>query len=572
MYRLLIVDDEEIIADGLYEFFGNMLELELDVYKAYSGEEAIEWLRRTRIDIVLTDIHMPGIDGLELMDTIRKNWPACRIIFLTGYDDFNYVYRAIQQPGVRYILKSEDYDRVIETVRSQVEDIRRTLRTEDLISQAQKEMHAARELLMNDYFGRLMHGDPSTSATCVQFQRLGVQMRADRPLMLLLVRPDAPPENAPYSDKVQRQYAVRLVLRKYLSERVASVLLSSGADDIAMLIQPREAGGTEAEETLLFEDALTFLKGTLELVQAACRASADTAVSLVLSERPFPWAELPVKYLELHRLLGRLSAAGSETFLTDAEFEGDVFGGGKTAVALEDGPDARALEALLRRSGHEALDMYLESGQEQLFLEKLSEYTSLLRACRSRNSGLAIEAYALVALRLLAYINRRKLTETLAFHIGQNQLMRFDSFASWKEAADYLESLSRLLFALQKEETLRRMDNAAEYIQRYVTAHLGEDLSLVRLAEKVYLNPCYLSRLFKQATGHNLSEYIESARVKRAREMLIHENVKVQDVARAVGYDTATSFTRFFRKATGVSPQEYRVIHLSAQSRTDQQV
>ena len=81
MYRLLIVDNEEIIVNHLYEIFRGIDHLDLDVYKAYGGEEAIEWLNRTRIDIVLTDIDMPHIDGLQLMEEIYRSWPQCRVIF-----------------------------------------------------------------------------------------------------------------------------------------------------------------------------------------------------------------------------------------------------------------------------------------------------------------------------------------------------------------------------------------------------------------------------------------------------------------------------------------------------------
>ncbi|UJF31407.1 response regulator [Paenibacillus hexagrammi] len=102
MYRMLIVDDEEIITDGLFGVF-SQLNLGLDVYKAYSGLEALDLMRSTRVDIVLSDIRMPGMDGLKLMQTIRSNWEHCKIIFLTGYNDFDYIYQAIQTPGVSYL-------------------------------------------------------------------------------------------------------------------------------------------------------------------------------------------------------------------------------------------------------------------------------------------------------------------------------------------------------------------------------------------------------------------------------------------------------------------------------------
>src|SRR5690606_19167582 len=96
---------------------------ELDVCRAYSGKEALAWMARTRIDIVLTDIRMPGMSGLDLSAQIVTHWPRCRIIFLTGYSEFEYAYQAIQMANVRYLLKTEGYDKVMETVREVVREL-----------------------------------------------------------------------------------------------------------------------------------------------------------------------------------------------------------------------------------------------------------------------------------------------------------------------------------------------------------------------------------------------------------------------------------------------------------------
>ncbi len=88
MRRILIVDDEPFIVNGLAGMMKEATELDLEVYKAESAEEAIDWLERTAIDIVLTDINMPGMDGLELQQIIVKQWPRCKVIFLTGHTEF----------------------------------------------------------------------------------------------------------------------------------------------------------------------------------------------------------------------------------------------------------------------------------------------------------------------------------------------------------------------------------------------------------------------------------------------------------------------------------------------------
>ena len=102
MANLLIVDDERVIADGLQNFFENESEISLHVEKAYSAREALKIMERMKIDVVVTDICMPGIDGIELHRRIRLQWPKCRVIYLTGHNDFTYVRSAIQQDSVAF--------------------------------------------------------------------------------------------------------------------------------------------------------------------------------------------------------------------------------------------------------------------------------------------------------------------------------------------------------------------------------------------------------------------------------------------------------------------------------------
>ena len=134
MNRLVLVDDEPDIVDGLYEVFCRESGLELDVYKAYSGIEAIEKMKNLRFDIVVTDIKMPGITGLQLLDTIYSYWPKCKVIMLTGYSEFDYVYATIHKPGAKYILKTEGDAAIIEAVRECVEENRKEHEREAIIA------------------------------------------------------------------------------------------------------------------------------------------------------------------------------------------------------------------------------------------------------------------------------------------------------------------------------------------------------------------------------------------------------------------------------------------------------
>jgi len=126
MYRLLIVDDEMIIANGLAKLFRAQEDGELEIYTAYSAEEAISIVKATPIDIILSDIRMPEKDGLAMFDDIVACRPSCRFIFLTGYSDFDYIYSAIQKNIDGYLLKSETFETIAETVNKAVSKIKET--------------------------------------------------------------------------------------------------------------------------------------------------------------------------------------------------------------------------------------------------------------------------------------------------------------------------------------------------------------------------------------------------------------------------------------------------------------
>ena len=110
MYSLLLVDDETLILDGLYNNIAWEDSGFTDVYKADDAQKALEILDRRRVDVVVTDISMPGLSGLELCERIRARWPLCRVVMLTGYRDFEYACRAVELGVYQYLVKPVRYE------------------------------------------------------------------------------------------------------------------------------------------------------------------------------------------------------------------------------------------------------------------------------------------------------------------------------------------------------------------------------------------------------------------------------------------------------------------------------
>ncbi len=560
MYRLLIVDDEEIIVNGLYEIFRSLKNLDLDVYRAYSGEEAVEWLSRTRMDIVLTDISMPEMDGLQLLDVIYRKWPQCKVIFLTGYNEFEYVYKAIQHQGVSYILKTEDNDKVISVVENAIEEIKKEIKTEDLIHKAKEQIELALGLFQKDYFIHLLHEGTSLDVNKSQFEQLSIPMYHDHPVILLLGHIDDIPGNLSYWEKIQFINSIKVIITQNLNINIRSICILDDRYRFVFFIQPNElrtAGYSNSEENSFYEKAISFVKGTLEVIQTASMESLNASISFALSGEPCNWEDVSKKYFSLNQLLNYKIGTGIEMLLIDNQLKNNILVSGNATEVPELDTNNEPLEILLRKRNMDLIHQYLESGQREKYFEVLNELLNPIKSIKSKNSNLAIEAYSMVSLSILSYINRWNITEKLAFHIGLNSLMRIDKHETWSDAVQYLINISDVIFQLQTEEQKKRADNAVDFIQNFINEHLSEDLSLVRLAEQVYLNPSYLSRLYKQVTNKNLSDFIDSARIERAKDLLKREKVKVNEVAKAVGYETAASFTRFFRKLVSCSPQEY---------------
>ncbi len=568
MYRLLIVDDEAIIVNGLFEIFSSMNNFDLDIYKAYSGEGAIHWLKRTRIDIVITDIMMPGISGMQLLDEIHRNWPQCRVIFLTGYDEFEYVYKAIQHNRVSYILKNEDIDKVVCAVENAIEDIRTEIKAEDLLNRAKEQVNIALELFQKDYFIHLINEDKSVSISKSVFEQLDIQMFHDKPVLLLLGQVNNLSSEFLYWDKIQYLYSVRIIINNYLSTKIMSACVLDENYRLILFAQPREDSFIDEQVrkdvTVLYERVVPFLKGTLEAIQTACLESLGASISFALSGQPCGWEEVSKKYISLTQLLNYRIGTGIEMLLIDSEINDGI---ANVSDEKEEESNLEVLEAV-RQWKLDTIEMYLESGQMDKYFEVLSKLLEPIELVNNKSCNAAIEAYCKVALSILSYINRYRLNEKISSLIDISRLMKLDNRKTWKEEIAYIYQLSKVIFTIQSAEQEKRADNTITYIQKYVEEHLSEELSLVRLAEKVFLNPSYLSRLYKQIMGTNLSEYIDNARIKKAKENLEKGNMKINEVAKLVGYESAASFSRFFRKITGYSPQEYQDKYLSEKIRS----
>lgn len=535
MYRLLIVDDEEIITDGLYEVFNQLMPETLDICRAYSGKEALNWMSRTRIDIVLSDIRMPGMSGLELSEEIQTYWPRCRIIFLTGYSEFDYAYKAIQMPNVRYLLKTEGYAKVTQTVQDVMQELNHGIQMSKLLEQSREQMDTLEFMAQGDYFRHFLQEShdlyENQEALVKDFDTLNISLDPKAPVVLALGRLSYPAGTV-YTERSEILASSRIIWNSFMAEQTRSIGIVDKHGDILWFLQT-----SLYSEEKFNNHLIRYLEGTLELIQEACLASLGLKIGFTISGASCEWGDVTQQYERLRQLQQLKIGDGISMIMMDRSDQFD-------AAAIKEG------FVLSHKVG--TMEAHLEAGRATEFFEELEE---MMKSMLSGKVQRTIEGYYSIALVLLSYINRMGLQGQIDDY---GKLMRLDDHASMKEGFLYLRQIADAIFKFKRKDERDRASHVIERISQFIENHLSEDLSLVRLAEIHYFNPSYLSRFFKQERGINLSEYIDKCRIRKAKELLRDADLKVREVALFVGYEAAHSFTRFFKKATGLTPQEYR--------------
>ncbi|MFD0674888.1 response regulator [Cohnella sp. GCM10027633] len=554
MYRLLIVDDEPIIVEGLSELF-LQADYPLEVYQAFDGMEAFEIARKLRIDILLTDIEMPEMNGIELQKEVLRLWPRCKSIFLTGYNEFDYIQSSIRGGAIDYVLKTEGDDPIISSVEKAIRVIDEEVTYEGLIANARSSLKLALPALRKEYLTGLLEGEVSSSAVrSDRFAQFEVPLDPELPVVMAVGRIDRWREDRAGGDKVLFAYSINNIFEEFFANEFELTHFRGDHERLIWLLQPKpESGyrqaiaGNQSMRADFAEDPdpearlHAYMLGMLESVQTACSHYLKLACSFVVSSEPFEWDALASKYERLSQLFGRGLGLGSQMLLSDdrSKSSGDE--------------QARSKVKRIR-----LLDQYLMQKEREKFEQLFDGISEAVGESAAMDAGLPLEVFYELAAIFIPHLNRFEALGAEGGGINPDKLFSIREHRSWKEASDFFRELAGLLFERMEGGNEQETSEVVEQIHRYVDDNLDGDLTLNRLAERVFLTPFYLSRLYKQKTGHNISDYVTRTRVDRAKQLLGESTLKIHEVGMRIGYDSASYFTRLFKKATLLTPQEYR--------------
>ncbi|MWV45573.1 response regulator [Paenibacillus sp. HJL G12] len=519
-YKVILVDDEPMILRSLQAAIGwNDLGLEV-VGTARNGEGALHLISEHSPDMIISDIRMPGMDGIALMKEVLTGSPRRIFIVISGYGEFEYAREALRQGAFDYLLKPIDHDELTGMLQRAAAQLDAQMESDKLLHSVQVLSVMARERMFSEW----IEGN-------------------DRPLTYMQWMEHSELEQDYFMAVVQLDHYLRLNEQWLMDEKrlwlfaIRNILEEWSLQHGGLTVFPFHSG----EWIILFPEELQADKAMLgnDLIYQIKRYSKlSCSVGISLGNKGI--RQLSTAYQSATRALYQRFYSEQEGVFIDQE------GSGQDSQP-SDLKYPKHLEAALIESVRTLDSLRLGS-----LFDELKLYIEQHAAAKEAAERLLVEI-AVVLYRQMEYANL--LAE-----------WPLDGLIQDLREAENLNELIGMLkkaFTRQMAESLRNQvkedgHSLVEKAKLYIMNHYPKDLSIEEVAEFVDLSISHFCTLFKQMSGYTFLEYLTECRMEKAKHILRNTSVKVYQIAPMVGYQDPKYFTQVFKKATGRTPSEFR--------------
>ncbi|MDN4600997.1 response regulator [Paenibacillus sp. F6_3S_P_1C] len=538
MIDILLVDDETYVTESL-ELTIPWGELGVTtVFRAASGKEALQILEENAVDLVVTDIRMPGMSGLELVEEVSNRWSHIRCILLTGHSDFQYAKKAIQLQAADYILKPVNDEEFMASVSAAITSLRDEWDEFDkyhrLLYSRKSDYKILRENLMHDL---LLGREITARALGEQLEQYEIVLQPDQPAVMMLIRLTGRFSAMDQQSLDLMEFAVGNIAEEVFGPQF-NVWFGRGPHEcLVMIIQSQ--GWTDLVQTNVEElkqPAGTFREHVIRYLQGN--------LSMVVTA-PFPFADLTTAY---RKGLGSLVLSGPEENTV-------IYMDEELSKRPENDAAQQALEELYKPP---VLPQLLETKQWEAAARKLNAvFDAADRVCLSREH--VYEMYLSVTSAFMYIAHKQGHLVHEIDHAGFDLLLAHQLIQSPDKLRRWAtEMLAKLQEELSDQEGVQSRRHVIKQVQEMVTRDAGQDLSVKMIADKVYLHPVYLSKIYKAETGEGLGDYMIRMRMERALYLLKNTNKKIYEITSELGYQNPQYFSKMFKKHYGMTPNEYR--------------
>lgn len=534
--KVFLVEDEMVIRRGIK----NSIDWEKEGYifcgEASDGELAYPMIIKEKPDILITDIRMPFMDGLELCKLVKKELPNIKILILSGYDEFDYAKEAIRLGVTEYLLKPISSGKLLEALNGVSESIRREKEDKDLVRKYMEEMRENTEHEKQKFFEQMIAGNLSMADALETGKKYEMNLSAGM-YNLLLFRFTLGEENRKSGELLgEAEYAI-----EKLTERLEYVFeFQRGVEGWAFLLMADNEEQMSERVKELSKDLEEIMKNYSTI--AYFGGIGQPVARLRELEESFREAEraLAARFtMELNRIISVDDIRMAQNVDTLDDIEITSFGEIEKTRTM--------LEKFLNNGVEDEIDEFVD-----VYINELPE---------ENLKSVLMRQYIIMD----AYIVMMSFCEKIEGIEGEMQAQSEELKNSMKtiqtveEIKNYIRMLLKKIIGVRDTISGRRYSDIIEIAKDQIRkTYMSDEISLNTIAAEVGMSPSYFSSIFSKEMGKTFVEYLTEIRMDRAKELLMCSSMKTSEIGYEVGYKDPHYFSYIFKKTQNCTPKEFR--------------
>ncbi|WP_337104142.1 response regulator [Paenibacillus sp. YIM B09110] len=552
MYRVLIVDDEEPLREAI-RILGDWKGLEVsEVLEASDGLKALELLEAGRIDLVMVDMKMPEMNGMEFLQVVERDYPNLLTIVISGYNDFEYTRQAIHSKVVDYLLKPINRQDLNQALRKSVDLLEAKRKRESEFINRNITLNMSLPKLKEKVYLSIIERSFKSQSNEAFLPLIGADDINNRfaAIVMRVLDMERVRSRRFHNDTDLLHFAVSNVLNEIAGDRFQSFSFANPKQERELLAVLTMNGGYREDiayhslhQMKKVASALQELFGITVVIGVgeSCSNALDIASS-------YEGAKAAINGMDLLRLKGAMvmPAAASPK------------DGGMRERDKERERDSSSVSITSRMA---VIRAALEAGNQQHARSILGELTKRWKSAERFTIGDSDRVMAEYVILLNDMALELGVKEE-QLPIGEEHPLRSMGLSS---DYDSFESYERLLLGILDyySELIRKAESAngpfdVADIKAYIDDHYFEDIKISMFAEKYFLSREYLMKLFKGQFSYGIHEYVQKVRMDKAKELLGDSALKIQDISEMLGYKDKNYFSKAFRNYYSQSPSEFR--------------
>ncbi len=532
MYKVIIADDEEVTRSAFKLMISNNFsELEV-VAEAETGREAIELALEYNPHIMIMDVKMPGIDGLQAIAEIKQQNPEMKFIVVSAYDHFKYANEAIRLGVEDYILKPPKRKEMINVIRKVIQTIEGDKRKRNKLLDLEEKFNILIPMLKSEFAYSLIFGDIEKIRNINYPNLLGIKFDAGISMIACF-------NNFSYPDNIQNElgknymnHQVLELIKIFFEEQEIACIVSPMISGKISIFIPREKGEDPYAVRLW---SIDIAKNLLRKIQCSTNVKCFIGIG------------------EYHENIEGVMTSYNEalTSLSNPVEPGEI-------VHFGDIKGARAYQRKYPIHLERVLCDKIRQGDIDGSLNTFNEFfTEISKEEIPRLLSLISELMIVASRVLYEFVDEE--SALYAFDLSERENLY--TLSSPQEIKNWCSSRIKLIAETIGNIKKKHEDSIIAKAIEFVNENYTKDINLADVAKHVSVSPYYLSKLFKSERNQNFIEYLTDLRIEAAKKMLVDSDMSAKEVCYAVGYSDPSYFSKVFRKTTGLTPVEFREVN-----------